>query len=71
MLISHAEKTYDCNAESKFKVSETKHTKEKATKGKADTNSTQQCSHWTPNMGNFNNQNKKLSLAFKKIAAFQ
>jgi len=25
----------------------------------------------TPNMGNFKNQNKKLSLAFKKIAAFQ
>jgi len=44
MLISHAEKTYDCNAESKFKVSETKHPKEEATKGKADTNSTQQCS---------------------------
>jgi len=42
MLISHAEKTYDCNAESK--VSETKHPKGEATKGKADTNSTQQCS---------------------------
>jgi hypothetical protein len=42
MLIRHAEKTYDCNAENK--VSETKHPKEEATKGKADTNSTQQCS---------------------------
>jgi len=44
MPISHAEKTYDCNAEGKFKVSETKHPEEEATKSKADTNSTQQCS---------------------------
>jgi hypothetical protein len=44
MLISLAGKTYDCNAASKFWVSETKHPKEEATKGKADTNSTQQCS---------------------------
>jgi hypothetical protein len=69
MLIRHTEKTYDCNAESK--VSETKHLRRKQQKVKLIQTPPNNFQWTPPHMGHFKNQNKKLSLAFKKVAAFQ
>lgn len=70
MLISHAEKTNYCNAESKFKVSETNIQRRRQQKVKLIQTPPKNV-QWIPHMGNSKNQNKKLSLALKKVAAFQ